>query len=203
MKKRYKVLFSDIGGVLLSDGWGNETRMAAVEKFNIDDNEMEVLHYFISNVLEMGKISLDDYLDTVVFKEERNFSRKEFKKFMFAQSVQLPYMLSWMVDWKHKHENIKVISINNEPRELNEYRINKFNLHDFFDAFVSSCEVGMRNPDPGIFLLALGIAQAKPEECIYFDDRIMLVEAAKKVGIHAYHHKDFESTKKIIEAIEG
>ena len=41
----------------------------------------------------------------------------------------------------------------------------------FFDAFVSSCEVGMRKPDPGIFHLALGIAQAKPEECLYFDDQ--------------------------------
>lgn len=201
MKKSYKILFSDIGGVLLRNGWGHESRMAAAKKFKIDYDEMDILHDFIFNVWEMGKISLDDYLDTVVFNKKRNFSRKEFKEFMFAQSVQLPDMLSWMIGWKNKHEQIKVISINNEPKELNEYRINKFKLHDFFDAFVSSCEVGMRKPDPGIFLLALGIAQAKPEECIYFDDRIMLVEAAKKVGIHAYHHKDFESTKKIIEAI--
>jgi putative hydrolase of the HAD superfamily len=86
---------------------------------------------------------------------------------------------------------------------LNELRINKFNLHDFFDAFVSSCEVGMRKPDPGIFLLALGIAQAKPEECIYFDDRIMLVEAAKKVGINAFHHKSFEVTKEILESLDS
>jgi putative hydrolase of the HAD superfamily len=98
---------------------------------------------------------------------------------------------------------IGIISINNEARELNQYRINTFNLHDFFDAFVSSCEVGMRKPDPGIFQLALGIAQVKPEECLYFDDRIMLVEAAKKVGIHAHHHVSFESTKAIIESLVG
>ena len=57
----------------------------------------------------------------------------------------------------------------------------------------------MRKPDPGIFRLALGIAQAQPHQCLYIDDRTMLVEAAKKEGIHAYHHKDFESTRKIIE----
>ena len=120
---------------------------------------------------------------------------------MFSQSQELPNTLPWMIGWKNRHENIKVISINNEPKELNEYRIRKFKLHDFFDAFVSSCEVGMRKPDPGIFLLALGIAQAKPEECIYFDDRIMLVEAAKKVGIRAFLHKDFKTTRKIIETL--
>ena len=162
---------------------------------------MDILHDFIFNVWEMGKISIDDYLDTVVFNEKRSFSRKEFKEFMLAQSVQLPRTLPWLIKWKNKNKNIKVISLNNEPRELNQYRIEKFKLHQFFDAFVSSCEVGMRKPDPGIFLLAVGIAQAKPEECLYFDDRTMLVEAAKKVGIHAYHHKDFESTKKILESL--
>ena len=202
MSKRIKILFSDIGGVLLTNGWGHESRMAAAKKFNIDYGEMDILHDFIFNVYEMGKISLDDYLDTVVFREKRNFSREEFKEFMYAQSVELPGTLSWFIKWKKEHENVKVISMNNEPRDLNQYRIKKFKLHDFFDAFITSCEVGMRKPDPGIYLLGLGIAQAKPEECVYFDDRIMLVEAAKKLGIKAYHHTDFESTKKIVESLE-
>ena len=171
MSKRIKILFSDIGGVLLTNGWGHESRMAAAKKFNIDYDEMDILHDFIFNVYEMGKISLDDYLDTVVFREKRNFSKEEFKEFMFAQSIELPGTLSWLIKWKNEHKNVKVISMNNEPRDLNQYRIQKFMLHDFFDAFVSSCEVGMRKPDPGIYLLGLGIAQAKPEECVYFDDR--------------------------------
>lgn len=202
MSKKIRILFSDIGGVLLSNGWGHESRMAAAKKFNIDYEEMDILHDFIFNVWEMGKISIDDYLDTVVFKQKRDFTIETFKQFMFDQSVQLPETLPWMIEWKRSHEEVKVISINNEPRELNQLRINKFNLHDFFDAFVSSCEVGMRKPDPGIFLLALGIAQAKPEECIYFDDRVMLVEAAKKTGIRAFHHTSFENTKKVLESLQ-
>ena len=203
MNHKYKILFSDIGGVLLSNGWGHESRMAAAEKFGIDYEEMDVLHDFIFNVFEMGKVTLDDYLDTVVFNYKRDFSRQEFKDFIFSSSVELPFTLPWFINWKKRHENIKIISINNEARELNQFRINKFHLHDFFDAFVSSCEVGMRKPDPGIFLLALGIAQAKPEECLYFDDRIMLVEAARKVGIHAFHHESYERTKQIIESLES
>jgi putative hydrolase of the HAD superfamily len=203
MNHKYKILFSDIGGVLLSNGWGHESRMAAAEKFSIDYEEMDVLHDFIFNVFEMGKVTLDDYLDTVVFNYKRDFSRQEFKDFIFSSSVELPFTLPWFINWKKRHENIKIISINNEARELNQFRINRFHLHDFFDAFVSSCEVGMRKPDPGIFLLALGIAQAKPEECLYFDDRIMLVEAARKVGIHAFHHESYERTKQIIESFES
>ena len=201
MSQQYKILFSDIGGVLLTNGWGQESREAASKKFDIEYNEMDLLHDFIFNVWEMGKISLDDYLDTVVFNHQRKFSREEFKVFMLEQSHQLPGTLQWLTEWKNANHFIKTISINNEPKELNEFRIKKFQLHNFFDAFVSSCEVGMRKPDPGIFRLALGIAQAEPHECLYFDDRAMLVEAAKKEGIHAYHHTSFESTKEIINSL--
>jgi putative hydrolase of the HAD superfamily len=60
----------------------------------------------------------------------------------------------------------------------------------------------MRKPDPGIFTLAMGIAQASPEECIYFDDRLMLVQAAEKLGIRSFHHQGFSSTKKILKELE-
>ena len=200
MKQKFKALFLDIGGVILSNGWGHLSRMAAAKKFNIDYDKMDILHDFIFNVWEMGKINIDSYLDTVVFDEERDFTREEFKEFMLSESKLLPGALTWLIDWKRKNENIKIFSLNNEPREINSYRIEKFKLHDLFDGFISSCEVGMRKPDPGIFEIALGIAQVKGNECIYFDDRIMLVEAAKKVGINAFHHKDLETTKAIIES---
>lgn len=198
--KKIKVVFSDVGGVLLNNGWGHESRQEAAQKFGLNYEEMDVLHDFIFNVYEIGKITLDDYLDTVVFNHPRDFSKDEFKSFMFEQSAELPGLLQWLKDWKRSC-GLRLISINNEGRELNNHRIKKFALHDCFDAFISSCEVGMRKPDPGIFTLAMGIAQVSPEECIYFDDRLMLVQAAQKAGIRSYHHHDFETTKSIIEQL--
>ena len=200
-KNDVKIIFSDIGGVLLTNGWGHGSRQLAAKKFDINYEEMDVLHDFIFNVYEMGKISLDDYLQTVVFNHPRTFTAEEFKQFMFAQSKELPGMLQWLQEWKKNNPNFHIIAINNEGKELNDYRINKFKLHKCFDAFVSSCEVGMRKPDPSIFKLALGIAQAEAEQCFYFDDRIMLAQAAAKIGINAFHHESFESTKKKIEEI--
>src|SRR5882672_8301496 len=195
-----KVIFSDIGGVFLSNGWEHQSREKLAKQFHLDFREMEILHDFIFNTYEIGKLTLDEYLDTVIFNRERDFTKEEFKTLMLAESLALPDMLDWFKEWK-RGCGFRVIAINNEGRELNNYRIKKFDLHECFDAFVSSCEVGMRKPDPGIFRLALGIAQAQPQECLYFDDRTMLVEAAKKEGIHAYHHKSFESTRKIIEDV--
>lgn len=196
-----KILFLDIGGVLLSNAWGHESRQKAADLFELDYSETEHLHNFIFNVYEIGKITLDQYMDIVVFNRERNFSKETFKEFMFSQSIELPGMLRWLIEWKMANRHIKVISINNEGKDLNDYRISKFELHQCFDAFISSGEVGMRKPDPGIFQLAMGIAQVTPGNCFYFDDRIILSQAAARLGINAYHHTDPEATKSIIKTI--
>lgn len=197
-----KVLFFDVGGVLLTNGWGHESRQKAAKHFGINYAEMDVVHDFIFNTYEIGSITLDEYLDTVVFNHPRDFTREDFKAFMYAESKELPHMLQWLKDWKRDGCGFRVISINNEGRELNDYRIRKFKLHECFDAFISSCEVGMRKPDPGIFKLAMGIAQARPEDCYHFDDRLMLVQAARKVGINGIHHKSFDETRGILEELK-
>jgi putative hydrolase of the HAD superfamily len=197
-----KILFFDIGGVLLTNGWGHESRQAAAVKFGFDYQEMNILHEFIFNVYEIGSISLDDYLDTTLFYKERDFTREAIISFMQEQSAVLTGMRQWLAAFKQQHgHRFRIISINNEGRELNDYRIQKFRLHECFDAFVSSCEVGMRKPDPGIFRLAMGIAQALPQQCVYFDDRQLLVDAASKTGMACYRHTGLDSTRAIVERL--
>ena len=195
---KIKVVFMDIGGVMLTNGWDHESRAKAAEVFGFDYTEMNILHNFIYNVFEIGSISLDEYLDTVVFDKPRDFTKYQFKDFMYSQSVELPQMLSWLKSWKRKID-LPVFAISNENEELNNYRIQTFNLHELFDGFFSSCYVGYRKPDPRIFKTALEITQVKPDECIYFDDRPMLVNAAKKLGMNSMLHQNFETTKNILE----
>lgn len=195
-----KILFFDIGGILLSNGWGHEAREEAAKRFKLDYAEVNALHNFIFNVYEIGSITLDEYLDTVIFNHPRDFVREDFKEFIFSTSVELP-MLQFLKDWK-KDCGFRIISVNNEGKELNDYRVRKFKLHECFDAFVSSCEVKMRKPDPGIWQLAMGIAQASPQQCVYFDDRMMFVTTAQKLGIRAFQHVDLETTKKILEDLK-
>ncbi len=199
-KNSSKVIFCDIGGVLLTDGWGHVARQAAAKEFHLDYFSMDILHDFIFNTYEIGKITLDNYLNTVIFNQSRDFTKEQFTNFMFSQSTELPDMLQWLKEWKKNNPHIRIIAISNEGKELNDYRIKKFGLHECFDVFISSCKVNMRKPDPGIYKLALAIAHIEPEQCIYFDDRPMLVGQAQKHGIKSYHHQNFAATKKIIES---
>lgn len=198
---KIKVVFMDIGGVLLTNGWGHESRQKAAEVFGLDYAGMDILHHFIYNVFEIGSITLDDYLDTVIFNQPRQFTRAEFKDFMYQQSMELPEMLDWTKSWK-RQVALPVFALSNENLELNAYRIKTFKLHEVFDGFFSSCYLGFRKPDPRIFNTALKITQVNPDECLYFDDRPMLVDAAKKQGINAILHDKVENTIRILENLK-
>lgn len=192
-KKMINTLFLDIGGVLLTNGWDRKTRHLAVEKFKLDEEEINERHHLTYDTYESGKLSLDDYLNRVVFYEKRNFSHAEFKAFMFRQSKALPDMLEFIKKLKKKY-NLKVTAVSNEGRELTQHRIETFKLHELFDAFVASSFVHLRKPDVDIYKYALDVSQVAPECVAYLDDRHMFVEVANALGINGIHHTGFEST---------
>jgi putative hydrolase of the HAD superfamily len=193
-------LFVDLGGVLLSNGWDRVARKRAAEKFEIDFADMDERHHLTFDTYEAGKLSLEDYLSRAVFHKERPFSRDSFIMFMFAQSHAHTEMIDLISRLKERYR-LKVISVNNEGRELSEYRIKRFELRKLIDCFVSSCFVHVRKPDYDIYRIALDIAQADCEEVIYIEDREMFVEAARCLGIQGIIHKDYGSTREALVAL--
>jgi len=192
-KSRITCLFVDIGGVLLSDGWGRNSRALAAKKFGLNSQEMEDRHNQTFYTFEIGKITIDEYLKRVVFYKKRSFTRAEFKQFIFMQSKECPSMIDLVRKLKASY-HLKVVVVSNESRELNAYRIRQFNLEQFIDFFVSSCYVHFRKPDTDIFKLALDIAQVPVQQIIYIENTSMFVQVAEGLGIKSILHKDYKST---------
>jgi putative hydrolase of the HAD superfamily len=193
-------LFLDIGGVLLTNGWDRKARRLAGETFGLDYEEMDERHHLTFDTYEEGKLSLDEYLDRIVFYEERPFTRDNFRTFMFAQSRAFPEMIELASHLKARH-GLKVAAVSNEGRELNEYRIKTFGLDRFIDFFISSSFVHYRKPDADIFRIALDIAQVAPEQVVYIDDRPMFVEVARSLGIQGIVHTTYELTRDKLAAV--
>ena len=188
-----KTLFTDVGGVLLTNGWDSAGRKDAVAKFGLDLKDMESRHNLTFDTYEVGKITLDEYLERTVFYQPRTFTIDEFREFMYARSQPYPEMLDLVRRVKASGRNVVVVS--NEGRELTEYRIRTFKMAEFADFFVSSCFVHFRKPDRDIFQMAIDLAQADPKESAYLDDRPMFVEVAASLGLQAIRHIDYESTR--------
>ena len=196
---RPTALFLDVGGVLLTNGWDRRMRKKAAETFHLDQEEMDERHHLTFDTYELGKLTLDEYLNRMVFYEERSFSREEFKEFMFAQSQPFDQMID-LVRTLKKTYGLKVAVVSNEGRELTTYRIQKFGLAELVDFFIASSFVHFRKPDADIYRIALDVAQVPIEQVLYIEDRLMFVEVAHGLGIRSVHHSGFESTRAQLES---
>ena len=175
-------IFWDVGGVLLTNAWDHTQRVAALERFRLDEKEFHSRHEMVVSSFERGKITLDEYLDRTVFYRERPFTRDQFRDYMFSLSKPIPDVLAFARGLADSGKYF-MGTLNNESRELNLYRIEKYGLREIFRLFVSSCFVGLRKPESGIYRLATEITQISPEECCFIDDRALNLECAAKLGM--------------------
>lgn len=198
-EKKITTLFLDIGGVLLTNGWGQTARSKTVAHFKLDSKEVNERHHLTFDTYEEGKLTLTDYLKRVIFYEKREFSESDFTKYMFSQSLAYPDTIAFFKEIKKRY-HLKVIAVSNEGRELNAYRIKKYKLNELFDAFVSSTYVHLRKPDVDIFLMACDISQTLPENSLFIDDRLMFVQVAETMGINGIHYEGLDKVKTELKA---
>jgi len=191
-------IFWDVGGVLLSNAWDHEQRQRTLKRFGLDEVEFESRHEMLVSSLERGKISLDEYFERTIFYRPRPFTRDEFKNYIFSLSQPCPETLQLAKELAQSRRYL-MATINNESGELNQFRIQTFGLRDIFSLFVSSCFVGLRKPEEGIYRLALDITQRAPEECCFIDDRPLNLDTASRLGMHVIK---MESTEQLRQALQ-
>jgi putative hydrolase of the HAD superfamily len=193
-------LFTDLGGVLLTNGWDHSLRHTTADRFGIDSAEMDERHHLTYDTYESGKMGLAAYLDRVIFYEPRSFTRDDVIDFILGEARAFPEMIDLVRRLKARH-GIKVAVLSNEGRELTADRIRRFRLDEFVDFFIVSCYVHFRKPDEDIFRVALDVAQADPSRVVYLEDRPMFVEVAASLGMHAVWHQGYESTRERLAAL--
>src|ERR1700691_1916848 len=187
-------IFWDVGGVLLTNAWDHNERAAALEHFRLDEKEFHARHEAVVAPFERGEITLDEYLDRTVFYGKRSFTRDEFRDYMFSLSHPMPEVLAFARALADSGKYF-MGTINNESRELNLYRMQKYGLREIFRLFISSCFVGLRKPGSGIYRLAIEITQINPEECCFIDDRAPNLECAAKLGMHTIEMQTLEQLR--------
>ena len=191
-----RTLFFDVGGVLLTNAWDTAARNRAIEEFALDAVDFHTRHGMVKTAFETGRLSLDSYINKTVFHIERPFSRDDFKAIMFAQSKVLGETLEWVRSLAAA--GTPMFTLNNESRELHEYRVRTFGLCSIFRSFLTSCYLGQVKPDEEVYRNALGIAGCSAEEGVFVDDRPVNVETAATLGLKSIR---FESLPQLRAAL--
>lgn len=190
--KGIKNIIFDLGGVII-----NLDQQRSINEFNNLSNLPFEKFYNQSaqsgffDEFDKGKIDTPDFLR--ILKQELNYSGDE-RHLLEAWNAMLldvpAHRLDLLVDAK---QNYKTFLLSNtcEPHiaafEQQLYMDHGVkNFEDYFDKVYYSCRMGLRKPEPDIFLTVLKENNLKPEETVFIDDSIQHVKGAGTCGINAY-----------------
>src|SRR5579884_3911485 len=134
---RFFALYTDIGGVLGTNGWDAELRKRACAHFQIDFHSVESRHHLMFDSYERGFLSFEDYLRHVFFASPRSFTIEQLRHYTYDQSIAWPDNIEFFRRVK-KANGLKLGVISNEGRGLTEHRIGKFGLRQLADFLVIS-----------------------------------------------------------------
>jgi putative hydrolase of the HAD superfamily len=172
-----------VGGVLLTNGWDHRERAAVIGQFHLNLAAFEARHPAPDDAWERSVIPMRSYLDTTVFYEPRKFSHGEFFSAMCAQSKALPNGAIGILAELATAGRCLLGAMNNEARETNEYRLDRFELRKYLDVTLSSCYLGLRKPELAIYRRALDILGGPAERILFIDDRQENVAGAQGAGM--------------------
>jgi len=198
----FDVILFDIGGVLLTNGWDHAERAALSAQFHLDRAELETHHVKAFEPWERGELTLDEYLNAVVFYQPRDFSREEFFAAMCMQSKPLPDSAMCILKELVALDKCVVGALNNEARETHEFRMATFGLRDYLKSTFTSCYMGLRKPDANIYRRALGILGKAAERALFIDDRLENVAAAAAIGMKAIRFTGADALRRDLQALE-
>ena len=179
----FDVILFDVGGVLLTNGWDHCERGAVLDALGLDHAEFEVRHPEPNDRWERDLITAREYLDATVFYRSRDFTHDEFLELLLAQSMELEDGALGILQELAASGKWMLGTLNNEAREPNDYRFERFRLREYVDFAFSSCFVGLRKPDPAIYRRALDVLGRPAERVLFIDDREVNVAGATGAGM--------------------
>lgn len=142
-------------------------------------------------LLESGKISSEEFIDIVMKAVDESTTTDDVINAWNAMLLDFPE--SHVNCLRNLKNSYRLFLLSNSNQIHYDYYVRSFkDVHGFelgelFEKMWFSFEVGLIKPNTEIFRYVLKDGAIKAEETLFIDDTLMHVEAARKVGIRAYH----------------
>ncbi len=197
----FDVILFDVGGVLLTNGWDHCERADVLAKFGLDKAAFEARHPKANDAWERDLLTAREYLDATVFYEPRNFTPDDFLQALFEQSVPLQDGALGILQELAASGKWMLGSLNNEAREPNDYRFQRYGLREYFDVAFSSCYVGLRKPEAAIYRRAVDVLGRPAERILFIDDRRENAAGAAAVGMKTIHFSGADTLRRDLQTL--
>lgn len=191
MEQKIKNIVFDVGNVLIDFCWEKHCH-----KLGYSD---EIIRMFDQNMvcsdcwskLDEGTMEENEAIEEFVRRMPQY--EKEIRRFWDTPEgfvEEYPYAAP-MVDLLHQ-KGYQVYLLSNYPLHMYEIHWPTFAFFHKVDGYVVSAVEQLKKPNPAIYYRLCERYKLKPEECLFIDDRLENIEAAKKVGMDGICFRSIE-----------
>jgi len=206
--KTIRNIIFDLGGVIL-----NINPLLTVEAFHKlgwndfykGDNQSLNKELFYN--LEKGNSSPEVFRNTVRQMIDKQMTDEEIDLAWTAMILDIPAdRVSYLIELK-KSYRLYLLSNTNEIHRIKFHRSFKedfgYSFYDLFEHNFYSHKMGMRKPNPQIYVQALKEANLNPEETLFIDDMVENIAVAKTTGMNVLHIEPGTLLEKLPGYLEG
>lgn len=158
------------------------------------EKKYEFYHRILDNKI---KAILFDLVGVLVFKREGYIPTTPNE--INAQNIE--NLFNHIDDQKLLRDIKDKLDLNDgEIKKALPYIPSKFEKFDYsiFDLYINSGEIGLRKPDPKIYLLTCDKLRVKLDECLFMDDSLENIDSAKKLGMKTIWWNRNENKEKLL-----
>ena len=189
-ERKIKFVIFDFGEVFVKD-------MDKAMKIYTEKTGVDVHYVFMEQMKpqwkawERGEITEAEFNDA--FVKEVNSDKFDVKEMWsrFWSLMRRDEAITELIK-QLRHDGYTTALLTNNTKEWIEEYNQRDPFDQYFDLVISSHAVGMVKPDPRIYELTMRRLGAKPEECIFVDDKERNTKAAEAVGMNVVMLKSSE-----------
>jgi len=193
--RTFKAAIFDLGGVMTEPLFRN--------RGDVDPQYFSLIAFFLNefrdvyhlptgahdlHLLEIGKLSDDEFFDRMCRRyaeaghepiDPRVAQRVVFGRGFVASTAMIDAVR------QVKGAGYRTALLTNVSRDGESLWRGLIPVEDLFDVVIDSSRVGLRKPDPAIYLLTCERLGVDPSDCLFIDDLECNVEAARDLGMQA------------------
>ena len=189
-----RAIFFDFGGVILKTFDGVD-HPGIEERFGLEPKSLRLMVYRDSRYadFQVGKCTYDEWVASIRASLDAQVPEKaaEILQAYFESEHSLNPDMVALVQRLHGRFTLGIIS-NTVPGMETRMQEQIPDLIRLFDIRIGSGDVGLAKPDPAIFHHAMEKAKVSPSQSVFTDDYYKHSDAARELGMHAFHFTGYE-----------
>ena len=142
--------------------------------------------------LERGEIDMAAYYNIIMEQAPRVLGRgidfAAYGRFMRSSAPGVHWQVVHRI--RDLRGQVKLGLLTNNVKEFGEHWRSTFPIDELFEVIVDSSHVGMRKPDPEIYLLTCERLAIEPCDAVFVDDNADNCAAARALGMETVHFGD-------------